>query len=89
MYLKEAKDLYYENYKLLIKKKSMPQTDGMIYHVLGWKNQYCQNDYTTQGNLYIKCNSYQITKGIFHRTRTKKFFNLYGKTKDPTESKQP
>ena len=57
----------------------MPQTDGMIYHVLGWKNQYCQNDYTTQGNLYIKCNSYQITKGIFHRTRTKKFFNLYGK----------
>ena len=84
MYLKEVKDLYYENYKLLIKKKSMPQTDGMIYHVLGGKNQYCQNDYTIQGNLYIQCNSYQITKGIFHTTRTKNFFNLYGKTKDPT-----
>ena len=31
----------------------MTQTDGEIYHVLGWKNQYCQNDYTTQGNLQI------------------------------------
>ena len=38
---------------------------------LDWKNQYCQNDYTTQGNLQIQCNPYQITNGIFHRTRTK------------------
>ena len=37
---------------------------------LDWKNQYCENDYTTQGNLRIQCNSYQITNGIFHRTRT-------------------
>ena len=37
-----------------------------------WKNQYCQNDYTTQGNLQIQRNPYQITKGIFHRIRTKK-----------------
>ena len=36
-----------------------------------WKNQYCQNDYTTQGNLQIQCNPYQITSGIFHRNRTK------------------
>ena len=35
---------------------------------LGRKNQYCENDYTT------KCNDpYQITNGIFHRTRTKNF----------------
>ena len=34
------------------------------------KNQYCQNDYTTQGNLQIQCNPYQITNGIFHRIRT-------------------
>ena len=33
----------------------------------------CQNDYTTQGNLQIQCNPYQITNGIFHRTRTKTF----------------
>ena len=38
------------------------------------KNQYCQNDYTAYGgNLQIQCNSYQITNGIFHRTRTKNF----------------
>ena len=38
---------------------------------LDWKNQYCQNDYTAPGNLQIQCNPYQITNGIFHRTRTK------------------
>ena len=35
------------------------------------KNQYCQNDYTTQGNIQIQCNSYQITNAIFCRSRTK------------------
>ena len=38
---------------------------------LDWKNQYCKNDYTTQSNLQIHCNPYQITNGIFHITRTK------------------
>ena len=28
------------------------------------KNQYCQNYYTTQGNLHIQYNPYQITNGI-------------------------
>ena len=36
---------------------------------LDWKNQYCKTDYTTQGNLQIQSNPYQITNGIFHRTR--------------------
>ena len=40
---------------------------------LDWKNQYCQNDCTTQGNLQIQCSPYQITNFIFHRTKTKKF----------------
>ena len=40
---------------------------------LGRKNQYCENDYTTKCNLQIQCNPYQITNGIFHRTRTKNF----------------
>ena len=39
--------------------------------VLDWKNQYCQNDYTTQGNLQSQCDPYQITNGIFHLTRAK------------------
>ena len=37
---------------------------------LDWKNQYCENDSTTQSNLQIQCNPYQITSGIFHRTRS-------------------
>ena len=32
---------------------------------LGRKNQYCENDHST------KSDPYQITNGIFHRTRTK------------------
>ena len=39
--------------------------------LLDWKNQYCENDYTTQSNLQIQCNPYQIINGIFYRTRTK------------------
>ena len=37
---------------------------------LNWKNQYCQNDCSTQGNLQIQCSS----NGIYHRTRTKMFY---------------
>ena len=45
-----------------------------IYTVfMDWKNQYCQNDYTTQSNLQIQCNPYQVTNSIFHRTRTNNF----------------
>ena len=38
---------------------------------LDWKNQHCENDYTTQSNLQIQCNPYQTTHDIFHRTRIK------------------
>ena len=38
---------------------------------LDWKNQYCENDYTTQSNLQIQCNTYQTTNGILHRIITK------------------
>ena len=40
---------------------------------LDWKNQYCENDYTTKHNLQIQCDPYQITNDIFHRTITKNF----------------
>ena len=40
---------------------------------LDWKNQHCVNDYTTQSNLQIQRNPYQIANGIFQRSRTKKF----------------
>ena len=38
---------------------------------LDWKKQHCENGDTTQSNLQIQCNPYQITNGIFYRTRTK------------------
>ena len=38
------------------------------------KNQYSENEYTTQSNLKIQYNLYQATKFcIFHRTRTNNF----------------
>ena len=40
---------------------------------MDWKNQYSQNEYTTQSNLQIQCNPYQATSNIFHRTRTNNF----------------
>ena len=41
--------------------------------LLDWKDQICQNDYTTQGNLQTQHNPYQTTKDIFRRTRAKYF----------------
>ena len=36
------------------------------------KNQYCENDYTTQSNLQIQYNPYQITNGFFTELEPKK-----------------
>ena len=44
---------------------------------LDWKNQYSENDYTTQSNLQIQCISYQTTNSILSRFRTKVFYNLW------------
>jgi len=53
--------------------------------LLGRKNQYCENDYTTKCNLQIQCNSYQITNGIFHRTETK-YFTVHMETQKTLNS---
>ena len=82
----EEKDLYPEN-KMLMKEIEDNTNDGYTMF-LDWKNQYCENNYTTQDNLPIQCNSYQITNSIFHRTRKKIFFNFHGNIKDPKEPKQ-
>ena len=47
---------------------------------LDWKNQHCENDYTTQSNIQIQ--PIKISSDIFHRTG-KKFHNFYGNAKDP------
>ena len=38
-----------------------------------WKNQYSENEYTTQSNLQIQCNPYQATNDIFQRAITNNF----------------
>ena len=48
---------------------------------LDWKNQYYENDYTTQSNLQIQYNPYQITNDIFSELEQKNY-NLWLKTKD-------
>ena len=49
--------------------KEIKEDTPMETIFMDWKTQYCQNDRITQGNLQIQCNPYQITTGIFHRTR--------------------
>ena len=39
---------------------------------MDWKNQYSENECTTQSNLHIQCNPNQANS-IFHRTRTNNF----------------
>ena len=70
---KETKDLYAENHKTLIKeiKDDTNRWRDIYTMFLDWKNQHCENDYTTQSNLRILCNPYQTTASIFHRTRIK------------------
>ena len=82
---KEMKELYTENYKTLMKEIKDDKTDGAIFHVPGRKNQNCENVYTTNSNLQIQCDPYQITNAIYHRTRTKKkkIHSSCGNTKDP------
>ena len=54
---------------------------------MDWKNQHCENEYTMQSNLYIQCNPYQATNGIFHRTRTNNFTICMGLQKNLEQSK--
>ena len=49
---------------------------------------YPRHGRTPQSNLQIQCNLYITSNGIFHRSKIKKFHNLYGYTKRPKESKQ-
>ena len=64
-----------KNYETLVKKKKMKITqEGGKWTPLRNKKIFW-NDNTIQGNLQIKCNSYQNTNGIFHRTGTNHFEN--------------
>ena len=55
---------------------------------MDWKNQYSENEYTTQSNLQIQCNLYQATSGIFHRARINNFTIYTEIQKNPEQPKQ-
>jgi len=48
------------------------QDDRNIHHVPRLEESILSKDYTTQGNLQIESNVYEITNDIFLKTRTKK-----------------
>ena len=48
---KETEDLYIENYKTLMKETKMTQIDEKYTVFMDQKNQYSENEYTTQSNL--------------------------------------
>ena len=39
--------------------------------LLNWENQYCQNDYTNQGNLQIQCTPYRLLMAFFTELKHK------------------
>ena len=47
---------------------------------LDWKSQYSKDEYTTQSNLQIPCNSYQIAMAFSTELEQKKSYSLYGNT---------
>ena len=62
-------------------KSKRTQTDGKIYHVLRLEESILSKWLHYPRQSQIQCHPYQITNGIFYRTR--KILNLYGDTKDP------
>ena len=70
---KETKELYTENYKTLMKeiKDDINRWRDIPCSWVGRINIVKMT--TTKSNLQIQCDPYQITNGIFHRTRTKNF----------------
>ena len=54
LHFKETKDLYIENYKTLMKEINDDTNRWRYTMYTDWKNQYNENEYTTQSNLQIQ-----------------------------------
>ena len=70
---KETKDLYAENYKTLMKeiKDDTNRWRDVPCYLIGIINNVRMT--ILPKAIYIQCNPYQTTTGIFHRSRTKNF----------------
>ena len=50
---------------------------------LDWKNQYCENDYTTQSNLQIQCNPIKLPMAFFPELEQKNLKICMGTQQTP------
>ena len=83
--LKEAKDLYSENYKTLMKeiKDDINRWKSIPYSWIGRISIVKM----TQSNLQIECNPCQTTNGILRRIRTKNFTICMETQKNPNSQR--
>jgi hypothetical protein len=49
--------------------------------LIGQPNQYCENDYSTESNLYVQCNPYQNSNDILHQDKKKSILKFIWKHK--------
>ena len=86
---KKTKDLFSKKCKTLM-KQIKDDTNRQRDIPYSWikRINIVKNDYTTQGNLQIQYNPYQITSGIFHRIRTKYLKSCKQTKKDHEQPKQ-
>jgi hypothetical protein len=60
--MKEVKDFYNKHYKSLEKDIERHQKIEWICMLMDQQKQYCENDYTTNGDLYIQYNPHQNSR---------------------------
>ena len=79
LYIENPKDSIRKLLELISELAKLQNTKSihrnhLHFYILIMKNQKEKlRNQSTKCNLQIQCDSYQITNGIFHRTRTKNF----------------
>ena len=82
---KDAKDLFKENYKPLLKKIREDTNRWKNSMLMVGKNQYHENGHTAQSNLQIQCYPHQATNDLLHRIG-KNHFKLHMEPKESLHS---